>query len=196
MNEEKRYFTMKKICKILIILSIICLILTIPALVLGGFMLGGIAYVTLAYAAFIFALLSIIFGIITYLKYKKERIGLIASVVGICLLIAIPVLTGWPKLPINNQSGIDTSPTNFITFKKNSGEKTLTVTYVDKSKNMSWGDIKVTLGSATLPTGTVDVGDIIRNCTNSKFSDLHCIQIMWGPNPPFTGTVIYLGSFQ
>lgn len=44
--------------------------------------------------------------------------------------------------------------------------KTLTVTKVEKYSYYNWSDIEVTMGNATLPTGFIDVGDIITNCSN------------------------------
>ena len=43
--------------------------------------------------------------------------------------------------------------------------KTLTVTKVYPLSYFSWSDIEVVSGNATLPTGIIDVGDVITNCS-------------------------------
>jgi hypothetical protein len=51
---------------------------------------------------------------------------------------------------------------------QDSTNKTLRITGIENAPNyFNWSDIEVTLGNATLPTGTIDVGDIITNCSGT-----------------------------
>ena len=52
-----------------------------------------------------------------------------------------------------------------IIFSKDTNSKTLTVTEIySQGRTLHWPEVIVTNGSATLPYGTIDVGDVITDC--------------------------------
>ncbi|GAF90734.1 unnamed protein product, partial [marine sediment metagenome] len=54
---------------------------------------------------------------------------------------------------------------NWINFTKDDNDNSLTVTHVELS-DLSWGEIEL-IGTGTLPTGIIDVGDKITNCSGT-----------------------------
>ena len=58
-----------------------------------------------------------------------------------------------------------------ITFSEDVNNRTLTVTDFEPSEEegtvLYWRDVEILSGTATLPSGTIDIGDIITNCTES-----------------------------
>ena len=52
-----------------------------------------------------------------------------------------------------------------IIFSKDTTNKTLTVTEIySQGRTLYWPEVNISEGSATLPFGTIDVGDVITNC--------------------------------
>ena len=52
-----------------------------------------------------------------------------------------------------------------INFSKDTTNKTLTVTEIySQGRTLHWPEVAINNGSANLPFGTIDVGDVITNC--------------------------------
>ena len=55
----------------------------------------------------------------------------------------------------------------WMKFNIDKSEKTIIVEYIEAESKylpLSWSDISITNGTATLPIGTIDIGDTITNC--------------------------------
>ena len=72
-------------------------------------------------------------------------------------------------LYINQPIGYRRDPApHSISFIENQENKTLTVTdYSPTNATLEWNEVEITSGAATLPSGTIDVGDVITNCSES-----------------------------
>jgi hypothetical protein len=61
-----------------------------------------------------------------------------------------------------------------IIFSKDITNKTLTVTeFYSQGSTLHWPQVAINNGSATLPFGTIDVGDVITNCEGY-------LELIWG----------------
>jgi hypothetical protein len=89
-------------------------------------------------------------------KITKIIVGLLVIVV----LVSVGILA-------YNYFGIDSEggPPFSWECKKDLTNKTLTLIRIVNTGNfVNWSDVEITRGSATLPTGTIDEGDVITNC--------------------------------
>ena len=88
----------------------------------------------------------------------KTKILIIASATTVVIILAF-------ILYFNSMAIVDASKDVDIDFWANDIEKTLTIiTIYPANEPLYWNDISVTNGSATLPTGTIDLNDVITDC--------------------------------
>ena len=81
------------------------------------------------------------------------------------------------------KSARDALPPMVFDLQENLTEKTLTV--VEVYQNLSWSDITIIEGSAVLPEGYIEVGDVITNCQG-------CIEYMVKGSSATIGTACFL----
>jgi hypothetical protein len=72
--------------------------------------------------------------------------------------------------------------TPVVSFEKDKYNKTITIISIENGTDLYWNNVELVSGTAVLPNGTIDVGDIITECigildfnwkpTNEIF--LHC----------------------
>ena len=114
---------------------------------------------------------------------KMDKKLVTIAVIVICIVsIAVFVLIYETNKPD------DISPkTPEIEFRPDSAYLTLTVMTVNISEDtdLLWSDVSVKNGSATLPTGTIDIGDEITNCSGF-------IELVWIP----TNEIIWSGEVK
>lgn len=92
----------------------------------------------------------------------NKEIKIIVGIIVIAILVSIFVIM-W--IFINSGLRPCCGDEYTINLTEDSTKKTLTVTHIGYSpKSLNWSDIEVR-GNATLPTGTIDIGDIITNCS-------------------------------
>ena len=63
-----------------------------------------------------------------------------------------------------------------------------TLLVIEVKQNLTWENFVIIKGNATLPTGTVDLGDIITNCSSSNLYGT--IEVEWLP----TKTLLHWGQ--
>ena len=106
-------------------------------------------------------------------KLTKIIVGIIIVIilVSISMVVYIKYTTG----------GWDSYHTHFVMYcEKDSTNNTLRVTSVEKLSYYEWNEIEVILGNATLPTGTIDMGDLITNCSE-------VVKLVYNPSSTFLG---------
>ena len=84
---------------------------------------------------------------------------IVTKILAIITIITILLTFSWSVIIINSNEDFLTKPFDLI---KNENDRTLTVK--DVYVGMNWEDIEISQGHANLPSGTVNVGDIITDC--------------------------------
>jgi len=185
------------------ILGKISLTLGIAAIgcVIGSFLLifSGLGFAVLvivsllSFLCFLFSILAIILGAITYFGKTKDRYGLVGFILGICFLVAgffvIPAATylyvsEWMPEPMFNVTYMKTPSVFFV---QDDIEDTLTVISVYSEDAIEWSDIVVDYSSEggvgpIINSGPyVAVGDQITDCSGT-------ITIEYAPTDVFLGS--------
>ncbi|GEM_PF-3007298 len=79
-------------------------------------------------------------------------------------IVVIVVLVSTGILAYINFGISGDSPLFRMECKIDLTNKTLTLIHFT-GNSVNWSDVEMTKGSATLPTGTIDIGDVITNCS-------------------------------
>ncbi len=98
---------------------------------------------------------------------KKETINnikIIALILVVFIILYILHITIGPTIESQYEYSGFTDEQN-IFFETDLSQKTLTVSSIHpQDRDFYWSEISVVNGSANLPTGIIEVGDIITNC--------------------------------
>jgi hypothetical protein len=90
-------------------------------------------------------------------RNTKIAIGILTAVLIIVIIqVVLPFLY---VASFNPATGV------YVYFDKDATAKTLTVKGIDsQGETLYWSKVTIRQGNATLPTGTIKVGDIVINC--------------------------------
>jgi hypothetical protein len=107
---------------------------------------------------------------------KKLTKIIVGGIIVISLILASVVIY------INYSTlGWDSYPAHFVMYcEKDSANKTLRVTDVEKPSYYKWNEIEVIMGNATLPIGTINTGDLITNCSG-------VVKLVYNPSATLLG---------
>ncbi len=98
---------------------------------------------------------------------KKNR-KIILGVIGLLIIVIIVILGYLYLTGMTTTGGNGWDHVPLIVFEADDTLDILTVTIYGEIVDIPWSDIEIQPisqdGSATLPTGTIDVGDIISDC--------------------------------
>ena len=161
----------------------ILIILGIFFVFLGLGYMGGIGQ------EFVFGLIMIavgiilIFGFLMLLLLKsnsvKRNTGIACFL--ICSILVSTSLYYHGQYTLDNRYDYYSRPSYpTIYFSVDNETKTLTVTNINFDDHVNWSDIYILNGNATLPTGNVDLGDVITNCSSK-------ICLVWEPTDTVLG---------
>ena len=97
---------------------------------------------------------------------SKLIISLSISVILILSIFILMIYTSdnEPENPNSNDNTID-NITPVISIEIDKYNKTFMINKIEGGADLYWYNVEIINGSATLPEGTIDEGDIIINCT-------------------------------
>jgi len=111
---------------------------------------------------------------------KKENI----IIMGAYILVAIVLIAGGIKAYDDYYSSAS-APTLwiYIVFEQNQSVGTLMVTELAHPSGL-WKYVEIESGNATLPTGYIDFGDVITNCSG-------IVRLVWTPSDQLLGEWVF-----
>jgi len=108
---------------------------------------------------------------------KNTKIILGVGIVALIIIVAI-FFWIWPAYErYEDISGMQPSPdldTPGVNVDINQDNRTITIISIDVGTDLFWSNAVIINGSATLPTGAIDVGDIITDCEGF-------VELLWEP---------------
>jgi len=166
------------------IIGFILTILGIFFVFLGLGSMGGIG------GEFVYGLIMILIGsilIVGFLMMVLIRSSSVKKLTGIVSFLIVSILIscslyyyGHNTLENYYDNHFDNTCYPDIYFIADTENKTLTVTNINFYDHVNWSNIYILHGNATLPTGNVDLGDIITNCSSR-------ICLVWEPTATALG---------
>jgi len=95
----------------------------------------------------------------------KNNIKIIGSLLVVFIILYCLHITIGDRFEYKYDDSSYCGGTTQIIFSIDTINKTLTVTEIyAQGRTLHWPEVNITDGSATLPSGTIDVGDVITDC--------------------------------
>ena len=96
--------------------------------------------------------------------------------VSVAILIFLGVTFTWAYMyAFFNHPELDIPPEVEFTMDRNTSTlivRNISLNFDQYPNDLNWKDVEIYSGNATLPSGTIDIGDIITNCTGMVRLDL------------------------